>query len=88
MIVRDSGNKSNNTDALTVGVAKTPPRNDTWNRGSYSVCGENLQPSKKDRSVIVNCSVNIPAGRYVIVQQNARGVGCMFISEMEIYTYG
>ena len=35
-----------------------------------------------------NCSVDIPAGRYVIVQQNARGDGCLSISEIEIYTYG
>ena len=84
----DSGNKSNNNDAFTIGVAEKPTRNDTWNRGSYSVCGENLQPSNGDRSVIANCSVDIPAGRFVIVQQNARGDGCLSISEMEIYTHG
>ena len=73
---------------FTVGVTKTRPRNDTWNRGSYSVCGGNLQPSNGDRSVIANCSVDIPAGRYVIVQQNARGNNGVSISEMEIYIYG
>ena len=52
------------------------------------MCGENFQPSNEDRSVTANCSVDIPAGRYVIVQQNARGDEGVSISEMEIYTYG